>query len=94
MDFTFEDTESWQTIDLEGIGNDIITNYVKITVNSVYPNTCTVVGFRELKVFGYASGMVYNDNVSKHYLSCISTLEVFICPTYISFFSDFPENIN
>ena len=71
MDFTLEDTTSWQTIDLEGIGNNIITSYVNITVNGVYPNTCTVVGFRELKVFGYASGMIYNDNVSKNYLSGI-----------------------
>ena len=38
VDFTLDDKIDWQTIDLVGIGNDIITNYVKITVNSVYQN--------------------------------------------------------
>ena len=64
VDFTLDDTTSWQTIDLEGIGNDIISNYVKITVNTCYPNGIYGTGFYGLKVFGPASGMY--DNVTKH----------------------------
>ena len=92
--FTLDDTNKWQTIDLEGIGNDIITNYVKITVNSLYPSA-QYVAFSELKVFGYAPGMLYNDNVTKHHHSGIEIfLYITCCHTYMLFFSDFPENID
>ena len=37
LDVTLNYTKEWQTIDLMGIGNDIITNYANISVNSVYP---------------------------------------------------------
>ena len=57
--FTLDDTTEWQTIDLEGIGNVIITNYVNVSVISVYQNGDD--GFAELKVFGQATGMDYND---------------------------------
>ena len=56
VDFTLDDTKSWQTIDLVGIGNDILTNYANISVISVYHQGD--VRFSELKVFGYASGMI------------------------------------
>ena len=55
VDFTLDDTQEWQTIDLMGVGNDIITNYANISVNSVYPQPDQFVIFTELKVFGYAS---------------------------------------
>ena len=55
VDFTLDDTFEWQTINLEGMGNDIITNYVNISVVSVYQNFDD--GFTELKIFGYASGI-------------------------------------
>ena len=58
VNFTLDDTNEWQTIDLEGMGNEVITNYVKITVNSVYQTANLNVGFGELKIFGYASGMI------------------------------------
>ena len=55
VDFSLDDTDEWQTIDLMGIGNDIITNYANISVNSVYPQPYQYVIFSELKIFGYAS---------------------------------------
>ena len=55
LDFSLDNTNEWQTIDLMGIGNDIITNYANISVNSVYPQPNQYVVFSELKVFGYAS---------------------------------------
>ena len=61
VDFTLKDTKSWQTIDLEGIGNDIITDYVSISVNSAYPIIYQNIGFSELTVFGYATGMSSGD---------------------------------
>ena len=67
VEFTLDDTSIWQTIDFMGIGNDIITNYVNISVISVYDEAYG--GFSELKVFGHASGMCYNNNVIKQYLS-------------------------
>ena len=61
VDFTLDDTNEWQTIDLEGIGNDIITDYVSISVNSAYPIIYQNIGFSELTVFGYATGMSSGD---------------------------------
>ena len=70
MDFTLDDTLSWQTIDLEGIGKHIMTDSAKITIDSVYRrNTGCETGFREFQVFGLTLGMRYNDNVTKHYRS-------------------------
>ena len=58
--FTLDDVmgTSWQTIDLVGIGNDIITNYVKISFISFYYHRYPSVAFRELKVFRNTSGMI------------------------------------
>ena len=53
LDFTLDNTNEWQTMDLMGIGNNIITNYANISVNSVYPQQHPSVLFVELKVFGY-----------------------------------------
>ena len=58
VDFTLDDTSEFQTIDLEGIGNEIITNYVNITVISMNPEGYPEAYFGEFKVFGYASGMI------------------------------------
>ena len=67
VEFTLDDTSIWQTIDFIGIGNDIITNYVNISVISIYSETYG--GIAKLKVFGHTSGMGYNNNVTKQYLS-------------------------
>ena len=64
VDFTITGNQAWQTIELEGIGNDIITNYVNISVITIYPGGDMDRGFREIKVFGYASGIMT-------YLACI-----------------------
>jgi len=55
VDSTLDFNGEWQTIDLMGIGNDIITNYANISVNSIYSTNYQFVIFSELKVFGYAS---------------------------------------
>ena len=55
VNFTLDDTNEWQTIEFEGIGRDIITNYVNISAISVYRGDDN--GFTELKVFGRAAGM-------------------------------------
>ena len=73
VNFTLDDTNEWQTIEFEGIGTDIITNYLNISVVSVYRNNDD--GFAELKVFGHATGMGYNDQVTRHYCY-IPTLDV------------------
>ena len=55
MNFTLNNAANWQTIDLEGIGNDIITIYANFSVISVYPDHHVYqkyIQFRELKVFG------------------------------------------
>ena len=53
LDFTLDNTNEWQTMDLMGIGNNIITNYANISVNTVYPDKYQAVSLIELKVFGY-----------------------------------------
>ena len=55
VDFTLDDTNSWQIIDLVGI-RDIITNYVNISIISAYPYSQKRIGFNELTVIGHASG--------------------------------------
>ena len=61
--FTLDNTNAWQTIELEGIGNDIKSNYVNISTITSY--TDKEVGFAEIKVFGWYAGMGYND-ITKH----------------------------
>ena len=70
VDFTLDDTSEWQTITLEGIGNEIITNYVNISVISVYQDSDD--GFAELKLFGHATGMGYSDRITRHYCFSVS----------------------
>ena len=63
VDFTLDDTDEWQTLALDGI--DIITNYVNISVLSVYQDGDN--GFTELAVFGHATGMDYSNAMTRHY---------------------------
>ena len=66
--FTLEDNIEWQTIKLDRLlMQDIITDYVKISVLSIYIKSDD--GFRELKVFGHPSGTSYDNNVTRHYFS-------------------------
>ena len=53
--FTLNNSMEYQTIELDGIGSEIITNYVNISVITSY--TKEEIGFAELKVFGPASVM-------------------------------------
>ena len=71
--FTLDDTNEWQTIDLEGLRKD--TNYVNISSISVYQDSND--GFAELKVFGryLDSGMDNNVNLTITLLFYL-TLEV------------------
>ena len=63
--FRLADKDGWQNIGLEGIGYDIITNYVHISVRSLYHNHQD--GFAEIKVFGNVAGISNNDNVATNY---------------------------
>ena len=60
VNFTLTNTKDrvWDTIDLVGNGDVIISSYVKITALSVYGEPDGYTGFAELKVFGCSLGMV------------------------------------
>ena len=96
LDFTLDNTHKWQTIDLEGIGNDVITNYANISVNSVYPYTETRTGFRELKVFGHVSGILVTwQIIIVLVILVIRAFDIFlIFKRFVLFLLDPPENIN
>ena len=88
MNFTLNNAANWQTIDLEGIGNDIITIYANFSVISVYPDHHVYqkyIQFRELKVFGQLSGMGYNANVTNHYRSRTFDISLVVKMFFYSF---------
>ena len=63
--FELARVDGWQTFELDGAENDIITNYIDISISMVWSNIPD--GFNELKVFGQLSGMRYKGSVTKHY---------------------------
>ena len=63
VDFTLDQTGVWQTIELEGIGKEIVTDYVHFVIKSInqaHPD------LNQLKLFGYAPGMAFNGIVMKY----------------------------